>query len=122
MQCHVRSWGVLLCFTLRQDSRFPRLGGRLYATINFEMGIRCPEWFRRFVSLSALGGAAMMSLQRDWMCGEGGFEGWKGKWMSSAFVSVMTFLSFQLVVFSYATFSLALVSAVARSGRIVVEE
>ena len=39
LQCHVQSWGGLLCFTLRQDSRFPRLGGRLYATIKFEMGI-----------------------------------------------------------------------------------
>ncbi len=56
------------------------------------------------------------------MCGEGGFEGWKGKWKNSASLSVLTFLSFQLVVFSYATFSLALVSAVARSGRMVVDE
>ena len=64
----------------------------------------------------------MMSLQRDWMCGEGGFEGWKGKWRNSASLLVMTFLSFQLIVFSCATFSLALVSAVAKSGRMVVGE
>ena len=64
----------------------------------------------------------MMSLQRDWMCGEGGFEGWKGKWKNSASLLVLTFSSFQLIVFSYATFSLALVSAVAMSGRMVVDE
>ena len=64
----------------------------------------------------------MMSLQRDWMCGDGGFEGWKGRWKNSALLLVVTFLSFQLIVFSYATFSLALVSAVARSGRMVVDE
>ena len=64
----------------------------------------------------------MMSLQRDWMCGEGGFEGWKGKWKNSASLLVLTFLSFQLIVFSYATFSRALVSAVARSGRMVLDE
>ena len=64
----------------------------------------------------------MMSLQRDWMCGDGGFEGWKGRWKNSASLLVVTFLSFQLIVFSYATFSLALVSAVARSGRMVVDE
>ena len=64
----------------------------------------------------------MMSLQRDWMCGDGGFEGWKGRWKNSASLLVVTFLSFQLIVFSYATFSLALVSAVVRSGRMVVDE
>jgi len=64
----------------------------------------------------------MMSLQRDWMCGDGGFEGWKGRWKNSASLLVVTFSSFQLIVFSYATFSLALVSAVARSGRMVVDE
>ncbi len=64
----------------------------------------------------------MMSLQRDWMCGDSGFEGWKGRWKNSASLLVVTFSSFQLIVFSYATFSLALVSAVARSGRMVVDE
>ncbi len=64
----------------------------------------------------------MMSLQRDWMCGDGGFEGWKDRWKNSASLLVVTFSSFQLIVFSYATFSLALVSAVARSGRMVVDE
>ena len=64
----------------------------------------------------------MMSLQRDWMCGDGGFEGWKGRWKNSASLLVVTFSSFQLIVFSYDTFSLALVSAVARSGRMVVDE
>ena len=43
VHCHVQSWSGLPCFTLRQDSKFPRLGGQLYATISFEMGIRCPE-------------------------------------------------------------------------------
>ena len=63
-----------------------------------------------------------MSLQRDWICGEGGFEGWKGTWKNNALLSDLTFVSFQIIVFSYAIFSLALVSAVARSGRMVVDE
>ena len=42
--------------------------------------------------------------------------------MNNASVLVVTFSSFQPIVFSYATFSLALVSAMARSGRIVVGE
>ena len=63
-----------------------------------------------------------MSLLRDWMCGKGGFEGWKGKWKNNALLSGLTFVSFQVIVFSYAIFSLALVSAAARSGRMVVDE
>ena len=63
-----------------------------------------------------------MSLQIDWMCGEGGFKGWKGKWKNNASLSDLTFVSFQTVVFSYITWSIALVSAVARSGRIVEGE
>ena len=68
-------------------------------------------------------GVAMISRQRDWMCDEGGFKGWKGKWKNTALLSDLTFvLSFQMIDFSYATCSLALVSAVARSGRMFVGE
>ena len=63
-----------------------------------------------------------MLLHRDWMCGEGGFEGWKGKWKNNASLSDLTFVSFRIIVFSYAIFSFALVSAVARSGRMAVGE
>ena len=56
------------------------------------------------------------------MCGEGGFEGWRGKWKNNASLSDLTFVSFQTVVFLYVTWSLALDSAVARSGRMVVGE
>ena len=56
------------------------------------------------------------------MCGEGGFEGWKGKWKNNASLSDLTCVSLQTVVFSYVTRSIALVSAVARSGRMVVGE
>ena len=56
------------------------------------------------------------------MCGKGGFEGWKGKWKNNASLSDLTCVSFQIIVFSYAILSLALVSAMARSGRMVVDE
>ena len=56
------------------------------------------------------------------MCGEGGFEGWKGKWKNNASLSDLIFVYLQTVVFLYVTRSLALVSAVARSGRMVVGE
>jgi hypothetical protein len=78
VHCHVQSWGVFLCFTLQQESRFPRFGGRLYATISFEIGIRCTEELVRFANFSASDGVAIISLQRDRMCGKGGFKGWKG--------------------------------------------
>ena len=95
------------------------LGGLLYATISFEIGIRCPEKLVRRANFSASGGVAIISLHRAWMCCEGGFEGWKGKWYISASLSDLAFVSFQTVVFSYATRVLALVSAVASSGRMV---
>ena len=64
----------------------------------------------------------MISLQRDWMCGKGEFEGWKGKGKNNALLSDLTFVLVQTVVFLYITWSVALVSAVARSGRMVVGE
>ena len=57
------------------------------------------------------------------MCDEGGFEGWNGKWKNSASIFDLYFvLSNPVLVFSCATRSLALVSALARSGRMVVGE
>ena len=56
------------------------------------------------------------------MCGERGFKGWKGKWKNNALLSDLTFVSFQTVVFLYVTWSLTLVSALARSGRMVLGE
>ena len=57
------------------------------------------------------------------MCDEGGFEGWNGKWKNNASLSDLSFVfSTQVIVFSYATWSLALVSALASSGRMVVGE
>ena len=102
---------------------FPRLGGLLYATISLVMGILCPVLFVRFVRVSALDGVVMMSRQRDWMCDEGGFDGWKGKWKKSASSFDLSFvLSILVVLFSCATWSLALISALARSGRMDVGE
>ena len=53
---------------------------------------------------------------------KGGFEGWKGKWKNNASLSDLTFVSIRIIVFSYAILSFALVSAVARSGRMAVGE
>ena len=60
----------------------------------------------------ALGGVAIVVPQRDWMCDEGGFEGWNGKWRNSALLLDLSFVfSTRVIVFSYATRSLTLVLA-----------
>ncbi len=57
------------------------------------------------------------------MCDEGGFKGWIGKWKNSASMFDLSFvLSNPVLVFSCATWSLVLVLALARSGRMVVGE
>ena len=71
----------------------------------------------------ASGGVAIVVLQRDWMCDEEGFEGWNGKWKNNASFSDLSFVfPTQVIDFSYATWSLALVSALVSSGRMVVGE
>ena len=57
------------------------------------------------------------------MCDEWGFEGWNGKWKNSASMFDLSFVLLNLVlVFSCATWSLALVLSLASSGRMVVGE
>ena len=57
------------------------------------------------------------------MCDKGGFDGWKGKWKKSASsIGLFFVLSIPVVLFSCATRSLALISALARSGRMDVGE
>ena len=107
---------------MRQDSRFPRLGGLLYATISLKIGILCPELFDRFLSFLASDGVAMVLCQMAWICDERGFEGWKGKWKNSALFDLSVVLPIMVIVFSCATWSCALISALARSGRMVVDE
>ena len=65
----------------------------------------------------------MVFFQRSWMCDEGGFEGWKGRWKNRALFEFLFLLSFMVViVFSRVTWSRALISALPRSGRMVVGE
>ena len=56
------------------------------------------------------------------MCDEGGFEGWKGKWKNSSLFDLSIVLPIMVILFLRATWYRALISVLARSGRMVVDE
>ena len=64
----------------------------------------------------------MVLFQRAWMCDEGGFEVWKGRWKNRAMFDLFVVLPVVWIVFSCATWPCALILALARSGRMVVGE
>lgn len=59
------------------------LGARLYAMVNCFMLIFWPHLLVSSVRGVSFGGVATRVLQRCWMCEEGGFAGWYGRWKKS---------------------------------------